>query len=47
VNDITPFQQERIITISGSMDNICLAEADISARLKSAYENDVQHAMVR
>ena len=42
INDISSFNMERIITISGEIDLISRAEAEISSKLRVAYENDIQ-----
>lgn len=42
INDINSFNVERIITVKGSIENMSRAEAQISARLKQSYENDMQ-----
>lgn len=47
INEINSFNVERIITISGDIDNISKAEAEVSAKLRAAYENDIQNVTVR
>lgn len=42
INDINSFNLERIITVKGTIDNMSLAEAQISAKLRQSYENDLQ-----
>ena len=42
INEMNTFHQERIITISGDIDDISQAEAEISSKLRAAYENDIQ-----
>ncbi|KAL1454937.1 hypothetical protein WDU94_009066, partial [Cyamophila willieti] len=42
INDINSFNVERIITVKGTIENMSRAEAQISARLKQSYENDMQ-----
>lgn len=42
INDINSFNLERIITVKGSIDNMSKAEAQISAKLRQSYENDLQ-----
>lgn len=41
VHDVNTFNLERIITIKGSLDNICKAEELISQRLRHSYESDL------
>ena len=42
INEITAFNQERVITIRGdSVHNMTRAEAEISSKLRAAYEGDV------
>lgn len=41
VHDVNTFNLERIITIKGSLDNICRAEQMISQRLRQSYESDL------
>lgn len=42
INDISSFNLERIITVKGTIDNMSRAEAQISAKLRQSYENDLQ-----
>lgn len=42
INDINSFNLERIITVKGTIDNMSKAEAQISAKLRQSYENDLQ-----
>lgn len=42
INDINSFNLERIITVKGSIENMSRAEAQISAKLRQSYENDLQ-----
>ena len=42
INEINSFNLERIITIAGEIDQISKAEAEISTKLRAAYENDIQ-----
>ncbi|XP_044268109.1 insulin-like growth factor 2 mRNA-binding protein 1 isoform X2 [Tribolium madens] len=42
INDINSFNLERIITVKGAIDNMSRAEAQISAKLRQSYENDLQ-----
>lgn len=42
INDINSFNLERIITVKGTIDNMSTAEAQISAKLRQSYENDLQ-----
>lgn len=42
INDISSFNLERIITVKGSIDSMSAAEAQISAKLRQSYENDLQ-----
>lgn len=44
INDISSFNLERIITIKGSIVNMSRAEAEVSSKLRAAYETDL-HAM--
>lgn len=41
INDINSFNMERIITIKGEPENVCKAEAEVSAKLRQAYESDL------
>ena len=47
INELNTFNHERIITISGEIDNISKAESEVSTKLRTAYENDVHAMMVR
>lgn len=42
INDINSFNLERIITVKGTIENMAKAEAQISAKLRQSYENDLQ-----
>lgn len=42
INDINSFNLERIITVKGAIENMSRAEAQISAKLRQSYENDLQ-----
>ena len=43
INDINSFNMERIITINAtSIEAVSKAEAEVSAKLRAAFENDVQ-----
>ena len=42
INEINSVNMERVITISGDIDQISKAESEISYRLRSAYEHDLQ-----
>lgn len=42
INDINSFNLERIITVKGTIDSMSAAEAQISAKLRQSYENDLQ-----
>ena len=42
INEISSFNLERIISISGDVDKISKAEAEVSHKLRSAYESDIQ-----
>ncbi|CAH1998215.1 unnamed protein product [Acanthoscelides obtectus] len=42
INDISSFNLERIITVKGGIENMSRAEAQISAKLRQSYENDLQ-----
>jgi len=44
INDISSFNLERIITIKGTIPNMSRAEAEVSSKLRAAYETDL-HAM--
>ena len=37
---------ERVITIRGTIDQMTKAEAEISSKLRSAYESDIQAMVV-
>lgn len=41
ISDINSFNMERIITIRGEPEKICKAEAEVSAKLRQAYESDL------
>jgi insulin-like growth factor 2 mRNA-binding protein 1 len=41
VHDVSSFNLERIITIKGSLENICKAESMISGKLRQSYESDL------
>lgn len=45
INEINSFNMERVITIRGGIEEMSKAEAEISSKLRSAFESDVQ-AMV-
>ena len=47
INEINSLNMERIITIAGDIDQISKAEAEISSRLRVAYEHDLQAMTVR
>lgn len=42
INDINSFNLERIITVKGTIEDMSRAEAQISAKLRQSYENDLQ-----
>jgi len=42
ISDVNCFNLERVITIKGSIPNISLAEAEVSTKLRAAYEMDLQ-----
>ncbi|KAK5645814.1 hypothetical protein RI129_004278 [Pyrocoelia pectoralis] len=42
INDINSFNLERIITVKGTIENMSKSEAQISAKLRQSYENDLQ-----
>lgn len=42
INDINSFNLERIITVKGAIEQMSRAEAQISAKLRQSYENDLQ-----
>jgi len=41
IHDVNSFNLERIITIKGSLENICKAETMISQKLRQSYESDL------
>jgi len=41
INEINSFNMERTITVRGEPENICRAEAEVSAKLRQAYESDL------
>jgi len=41
ITDINCFNPERVITIKGSIPNISMAEAEVSTKLRAAYETDL------
>ncbi|XP_067138509.1 insulin-like growth factor 2 mRNA-binding protein 1 isoform X2 [Centruroides vittatus] len=41
IHDVNSFNLERVITILGSLENICKAEQMISSKLRQSYENDL------
>jgi len=41
INEINSFNMERIITVRGEPENVCRAEAEVSAKLRQAYESDL------
>ena len=53
INDINSYNLERIITIRGEPENISRAEAEISAKLRQAFESDINslpvsfHALIQ
>ena len=47
INEINSFNMERIITVRGEPENICRAEAEVSAKLRQAYESDLNSMAVR
>ena len=47
INKINSFNMERIITVRGEPENICRAEAEVSAKLRQAYESDMNFMAVR
>ena len=48
ISDINAFNVERTITIAASeVENVSRAEAEISSKLRKAYEHDVQEVVVR
>ena len=46
INEINSFNMERIITVRGEPENICRAEAEVSAKLRQAYESDLNSMAV-
>ena len=42
INEINAFNVERVITVKGEIEDMAKAEAEISAKLRAAYEGDVQ-----
>lgn len=42
INEINVFNNERVITIKGLIPNISQAEAEVSSKLRAAYEMDLQ-----
>ena len=42
ISEISNFNMERIITVKGEIENMSKAEAEISSKLRAAYEADVQ-----
>ena len=42
ISEISTLNMERIITVRGAIDDISKAEAEISSKLRVAYEADVQ-----
>lgn len=48
LTDVTYCNQERIVSVKGSLENCCKAEPEVTKKLREAYENDVaaihQHA---
>jgi insulin-like growth factor 2 mRNA-binding protein 1 len=46
INEISSFNMERVITIRGGLEEMSKAEAEISSKLRSAYESDVQAMVV-
>ena len=48
ISDINAFNVERTITIAAAeVENVSRAEAEISSKLRKAYEHDVQEVVVR
>ena len=47
INEINSFNMERIITVRGEPENVCRAEAEVSAKLRQAYESDLNSMAVR
>ena len=46
INEINSFNMERIITVRGEPENICQAEAEVSATLRQAYESNLNSMAV-
>ena len=46
INEINSYNVERVITITGELSNIARAESEISAKLRAAYEGDVNNMVV-
>ena len=46
INEINNFNMERIITVRGEPENMCRAEAEVSAKLRQAYESDLNTMVV-
>ena len=46
INEINSFNMERVITIRGSIDQMSKAEAEISSKLRAAFESDIQAMVV-
>ena len=46
IHEINSFNMERVITIRGTIDQMTKAEAEISSKLRSAYESDIQAMVV-
>lgn len=42
ISDISSFNPERVITIKGAIPDISRAEAEVSSKLRAAYETDLQ-----
>lgn len=42
ISDISSFNPERVITIKGAIPDISKAEAEVSSKLRAAYETDLQ-----
>ncbi|CAG0893888.1 unnamed protein product [Cyprideis torosa] len=42
INELSPFNLERVITIKGSLEAVASAEALISTKLRQSYESDLQ-----
>lgn len=41
LQDLTIYNPERTITVKGSLEACCKAEAEIMKKLREAYENDI------